>query len=147
LTAFRGEPGQRCAVELHGALISSFLYILTTCAQFGMPKTQYLTDFELFVMLAAAALASGEAYGISIQRHIEQRTKRVISIGAVYATVERLVEKGYLKTSLSGPIPTRGGRARKLVTLTAAGSAAVRESTRALARMLDGLRWAAPETQ
>ena len=112
-----------------------------------MPKTHYLTDFELFVVLAAAALGPGEAYGMSIQRHIERRTKRVISIGAVYATVERLAAKGYLETSLSGPVSTRGGRARKLVSLTAAGSAAVRESTKALGRMLDGVRWAAPEAR
>jgi PadR family transcriptional regulator, regulatory protein PadR len=111
-----------------------------------MPKTQYVTDFELFVVLAAAALGSDEAYGMSIQRHIERRTKRVISIGAVYATIDRLVEKGYLKTSLSGPVATRGGRARKLVTLTAAGSAAVRESARALGRMLDGVPRTAQKT-
>lgn len=107
-----------------------------------MPKTHYLSDFELFVVLAISALGPDEAYGMAIQRHIEARTERTISIGAVYATVERLAEKGYLKLSTSGPIATRGGRARKLATLTAAGIAAARDSTRAFGRMLDGVRYA-----
>src|SRR6185503_19354180 len=107
-----------------------------------MPKTHYLSDFELFVILAVSALGTDDAYGMSIQRHIEQRTGRSISIGAVYASVDRLADKGYVKISLSGPVATRGGRARKLVSLTAAGVAAARESTRAFGRMNEGVRYA-----
>jgi PadR family transcriptional regulator len=101
-----------------------------------VPHIQHPSDFELFVMLAVAALPAEDAYGMSIQRHIEVHTRRPVSIGAVYATVERLADKGYLELSTSEPIPSRGGRARKLASLTRSGRQAVRESVRVVGRML-----------
>ena len=101
-------------------------------------KGRHLSDFELYVMLAIAALDDA-AYGITIATHIDDRTGRDVSIGAVYATLGRLADKGFVTFSLSDPEPVRGGRARKLVTLTAAGWRALRQTTESLARMQDGV--------
>src|ERR1700742_1276309 len=98
-----------------------------------MPKSDYLSDFELFVMLAVAALGD-DAYGVSIASRISDRTDRDVSIGAVYATLGRLSDKGYVAFTISEPEPVRGGRARKLVALTRAGSRALRHATDSLAR-------------
>ena len=103
-----------------------------------MSKGAHLAEFELLVMLAIAALGEN-AYGVSIATEINDRTGRDVAMGAVYATLGRLADKGYVTFSLSEPEPVRGGRARKLVTLTAAGLRALRQTTDSIARMLDGV--------
>jgi DNA-binding PadR family transcriptional regulator len=103
-----------------------------------MPKSDHLSDFELYVMLAVAALGD-EAYGVTILTRIEDRTGRDVSIGAVYATLGRLADKGFVSFAYSDPEPVRGGRSRKLVTLTPAGARALRATTDSINRMLDGV--------
>jgi len=104
-----------------------------------MPKSDHLSDFELYVMLAVAALGA-DAYGVTIATRIGERTDRDVSIGAVYATLGRLADKGFVSFSLSEPVPIRGGRTRKLVALTPAGARALARTTESLRRMLDGVR-------
>jgi PadR family transcriptional regulator len=103
-----------------------------------MPKSDHLSDFELLVMLAIAAIGDG-AYSVGIANYIEQRAGRDVSIGAVYATLGRLSDKGYVTATLSEPEPVRGGRARKLVALTPAGRRTLQRTMDALSRMLDGV--------
>ena len=100
-----------------------------------MPKGQYLGEFELYVM-AAAQLLSDEAYGMMIVREIEQRSGRRVAMGAVYATLSRLEDKGLVSTSVSEPRRVPGGRSRRHVRLTAAGRRALATSTDMLSRML-----------
>ena len=102
-----------------------------------MPKGQYLGEFELYVLGALARLGSG-AYGMTVRREIEERAGRSVAIGAVYATLDRLAEKGLVSFSISEPLPVPGGRARKHAALTAEGRRALDYSTRMLARMLPG---------
>jgi PadR family transcriptional regulator, regulatory protein PadR len=103
-----------------------------------MPKSDHLSDFELYVMLAVAALGD-DAYGVTIVTRIEDRTGRDVSIGAVYATLGRLADKGFVSFTFSDPEPVRGGRSRKLVALTPAGVRSLRTTTDSLSRMLDGV--------
>jgi DNA-binding PadR family transcriptional regulator len=103
-----------------------------------MAKGDFVGEFELYVMLALVHQGD-EAYGVTIRREIEDRTGRAVVIGAVYATLARLEEKGFVKFRISDPQPVQGGRARKYFTLTAAGTRALRHSTAMLARMLAGL--------
>ena len=101
-----------------------------------MPEKS-LAEFELFVMLAVARLS--EPYGAKIRKEIESRTGRSVSIGALYATLARLGDKGFLTFEVSDPRPVQGGRARKFRYLTPAGRDAVALATDRLARMTDGL--------
>jgi DNA-binding PadR family transcriptional regulator len=103
-----------------------------------MPKGDFLGEFELLTLAAVERLGD-DAYGVTIRDEIEQRAQRRASIGAVYATLGRLADKGYVAFWTSEPLPVRGGRARKHARATAAGRRALRDSTRALHRMLDGL--------
>jgi DNA-binding PadR family transcriptional regulator len=103
-----------------------------------MPRGDHVSDFELYVMLAVASLG-GDAYGVTITTRIAERTGRDPSVGAVYATLGRLADKGFVVFVLSEPEPVRGGRSRKLVSLTAPGWSALRETTESLTRMLDGV--------
>ncbi len=88
-------------------------------------------------MLAIARLGK-DAYGGAIRREIEERTGREVAIGALYATLDRLADKGLLDFRVEDAGPARPGRLRKYCVLTAAGEEALRHSTEMLRRMMDG---------
>lgn len=87
----------------------------------------YLGEFEELVLLTVAALGD-DAYGVSVQKDIETRCKRTISIGALHSTITRLEEKGYLKSWLGGATAERGGRSKRFFEVTQAGKKALTES-------------------
>ena len=95
-------------------------------------------DFEQLVLFAIFRLGS-DAYGATVKRDIEARTGRSLAISAVYVTIARLEEKRLVRTFVGEPLPERGGRRRKHVKLTAAGTRAVRDAYRTFKSMLDGL--------
>ena len=99
---------------------------------------RFLGELELFVLGATARLGDG-AYGASIRREIAARTRRDVAIGSIYATLGRMHEKGFVRFELSDPEPVQGGRARRMVRLTASGQRALRESLEALHRLSRGL--------
>jgi PadR family transcriptional regulator PadR len=100
-----------------------------------MSRGDYLGEFEQIVLLAVARLDAA-AYGMEIRREIEARSRRVASIGAVYATLDRLERKGLVHAVED----QSGGRARRFFALRPAGVDAL-ETARAMhARMWDGLR-------
>ena len=94
------------------------------------------------VMLALIRLGD-EAYGVPIATEIESRTNREVVIGSVYAALERLEEKGFVKSELGEATPERGGRAKRYFGVTAKGLRELRETQRALVALWKGL----PELQ
>jgi PadR family transcriptional regulator, regulatory protein PadR len=98
----------------------------------------YLGEFEHLVLLALLRL-SDKAYGVTVRQEIQARTGREVSIGAVYATLERLQKKGYVKSFLGEPTAERGGRAKRFFRVTAKGTAVVSRTQKALGRMIEGL--------
>jgi PadR family transcriptional regulator PadR len=103
-----------------------------------MSKGTYLGEFEQVVLLAVQRL-DGDGYGMSIRREIERRTSRAVSIGAIYATLERLEKKGYLKSWEGDSTPVRGGRSRRHFELRPEGGNALVQSRGMLDRMWDGV--------
>lgn len=87
----------------------------------------YLGEFEELVLLTIAVLGN-EAYGVLIQKDIEQRSSRPISIGALHATIARLEEKGFLKSWVGGATKERGGRSKRYYEITQAGKKAVTDA-------------------
>lgn len=110
----------------------------------GVTKGTYLGEFEQVVLLAAARLA-GDAYGMSIRREIQEQTGRDVSIGAVYATLDRLKSKSLLDTTMGNATPQRGGRPKKFFRLTAAGTEALLASRKSMDRLWEGLELEAEE--
>jgi PadR family transcriptional regulator, regulatory protein PadR len=102
-------------------------------------RVSYLGEFEQIVMLAVARLEA-DAYGTRIRREIEDCTGRAVTIGAAYATLDRLVEKGYLRAREGDPVPERGGRARRFFRLTPSGIAALEAARDLQMRMWAGLQ-------
>src|SRR5215208_1352214 len=97
-----------------------------------------LGGFEQMVLLAIAHLR-GEAYGIPIVEEIERRTGRSVARAAVYITVRRLEEKGFVSSRMSDPTPERGGKGRRYAKLEPAGVKALRDAAKVAERMWRGL--------
>lgn len=95
-------------------------------------------EFEQVVLLAILRLGSN-AYGVTIRAEIASRTGRDVSPGALYTTLDRLEEKGYLASRTSDPTPERGGRAKRYYTVTDVGLKSVTEAQRAFRKLLEGL--------
>ena len=101
---------------------------------------ELLGTFEQAVLLAVVKLAGG-AYGRAVLRGAQEGLNREIAAGAVYATLDRLEQKGLIGSRLDEGTPVRAGRARRYYLLTAAGATALNESKAALDRMWDGAGW------
>jgi DNA-binding PadR family transcriptional regulator len=99
-----------------------------------------ISALEQHVLLAIVA-QHPDAYGVSIQDHIRQRAGYEPSLGSVYAAVDRLEEKGFVKSRQGEKSPHRGGRRKLHYTVTAPGQATLQESLRAISSLQRGLRW------
>ena len=96
-------------------------------------------EFEQLVLLALLRL-DNEAYGMEVREEIEKRTGREISYGAVYTTLDRLEQKGYVAHRLGDATPERGGRAKKYFRSLPEGREALRATQQALTLMGKGVR-------
>lgn len=92
-----------------------------------MKARSYFGEFELMVILAVVCLGD-DAYGVPIARELQQRRRRSVSLGSVYAALERLEEKGLVSSTVGEPTPERGGRARRYFQVTRQGVRAIRET-------------------
>jgi PadR family transcriptional regulator, regulatory protein PadR len=102
-----------------------------------MPDT-VLGEFEQLVLLALLRQGS-DAYGVSLSEEISERTRREVSLGAVYKALDRLEQKGFVASRVGEPTALRGGRRKKHYRLLAPGQRALKQSLAALHRMTDGL--------
>ena len=89
-------------------------------------------------MLAIVRLGE-EAYGVPIRLDIEQRTGRTLTVGALYRTLDRLEDKGYITSAFSDPTPERGGRSKRYFKVKPLGFKSLRTSREALVAMWEGL--------
>jgi PadR family transcriptional regulator PadR len=102
-----------------------------------MPRA-LLTDLELMVLVAAMRL-SEDAYGVTITRQIEQSTGRNVAVAVVYATLDRLEDRGLVTSFIGDPTPERGGRAKRFFRVTAKGIRQARDTRRALTALWTGV--------
>ncbi|MDA1029676.1 MAG: PadR family transcriptional regulator [Bacteroidetes bacterium] len=83
-----------------------------------------LGSLEELLLLAVGSLGS-ESYAVTIQQRIEEVASNAPSMGAVYTSLERLEQKGYLLSSLGDVSPQPGGRRKRHYRLSGSGSQAV----------------------
>lgn len=86
----------------------------------GRMKGERLGEFEEFTLLAVRALGN-DTYAVPVQQYLEKATGRPVSIGAVYAALGRLEEKGFLRSAMTEALAQRGGKAKRVYTVTTAG--------------------------
>jgi DNA-binding PadR family transcriptional regulator len=86
---------------------------------------EYLGEFEELVLTLVAGLQE-DAYGAAIADEIDLKLKRDVNLSAVHVTLYRLEDKGYVKSKMGGGTNERGGRRKRIYTITSAGLALLR---------------------
>jgi PadR family transcriptional regulator, regulatory protein PadR len=100
-----------------------------------MASVDSLGRFEQLVLTAIVSLREN-AYGVTIHRKVEELSSpRRVSLGAIYVTLDRLEDKGFIHSWLSDPTPERGGRSKRHYQLQGLGERALRESVTAAQRI------------
>lgn len=102
-------------------------------------KGERLGEFEELVLLAVRQLGA-DAHGSSVQAVLAREAGREVTLGAIYAALDRGQRKGLADSWLGEPTPERGGRAKRHYRVTPQGVAALEES-----RRVRELLWARPE--
>lgn len=97
-------------------------------------KGEHLGEFEEFTLLAVRALGDN-TYAVPIQQYVEKVTARPVSIGAVYAALARLEEKGFVRSTMSEALAQRGGKAKRVYTVTPTGLRTARDLHRVRERI------------
>ncbi len=90
-------------------------------------KGTHLGEFEELILLMVAIL-TGEAYGISILNEIEDKTGRKVTVSTIHTALYRLEQKGFVQSEVGGASKERGGRSKRLYTITDDGNKALEEA-------------------
>ena len=90
-------------------------------------KGTNLGEFEELVLLTVAALMD-DAYSVAICDELKRSTKRSAKLGVVHSVLNRLEEKGLLKSYLGDATSTRGGKRKRFYNVTSGGKAALRKA-------------------
>src|SRR5580692_1249354 len=104
-----------------------------------------LGEFE-YVLITTAASLGDQAYGAAIREQIARTTGRKCSLGALYTTIDRLETKGLLKTWMGDATPQRGGRAKRMIRVTAKGVQAAKDFYDAVTLVSRGASWVVHQT-
>jgi len=90
-------------------------------------KETKIGDFEETILLLVGILDK-DAYAFKIAEEFESQTQRAVSIGAVHSTLNRLGDKGFLTSEMGASTAERGGRRKRIYTITASGQRTLQES-------------------
>jgi PadR family transcriptional regulator, regulatory protein PadR len=104
-----------------------------------------LGEFE-YVLITTAAGLGDQAYGAAIREEIARTTGRKCSLGALYTTIDRLEKKGLLRTWMGEATPQRGGRAKRMIRVTAKGVHAAKDFYDAVTLVSRDASWVVNQT-
>jgi len=91
-------------------------------------KETRLGDFEEVIMLLVGILGEDDAYSLKISEEFKSQTGRAVSIGAVHSTLTRLEDKGFLNSEMGKATAERGGRRKRIYSITAYGQRILKEA-------------------
>ena len=95
-----------------------------------------LGEFEEIVLLIVAA-QHDKAYGMSITKTIEEELKRSVTLSSVHTSLYRLDEKGFVQSHIGGASEIRGGRRKRIFTITTTGKVALQKSMQVRLQLWD----------
>lgn len=90
-------------------------------------EKEHIGELEELILLLIVMLKE-EAYGFAIRKALKEQADRTVTIGAVHGTVNRLEKKGFVKSDMSGATEVRGGRRKRIFTVTASGKKVLQRS-------------------
>jgi DNA-binding PadR family transcriptional regulator len=99
-----------------------------------MREHAYLGEFELLLLLTILRLGD-DAYGVPLSRELSQLRGSDVSVGSVYAALDRLELKGLISSRLGEATAERGGRAKRYFRVTEVGLRSVEETRRVLTKL------------
>lgn len=88
-------------------------------------QKEYLGEFEELVLTMVGILQE-DAYGNAIVNEIKERLGRESNLSAVHVTLYRLEDKGLIRSKMGGSTNARGGRRKRIFTITTSGLAMLR---------------------
>jgi DNA-binding PadR family transcriptional regulator len=97
-------------------------------------KGDRLGEFEEMLLLAVYALGE-DTYAVPVQEHVERASRRNVSMGAVYAGLERLERKGFVRSFAGEATAVRGGKRKRHFSITAEGRAVLKDVRRVRERL------------
>jgi len=103
-----------------------------------MNEKNYLGQFEEIILLAILNLGE-RAYGAKIRQKAEEALEKSVAIGAVYTTLDRMEQKGFVSSWQGEATPERGGRAKRYFRLEGAGRRALSDTNAARNHLANGL--------
>ncbi len=103
-----------------------------------MGSKAILGEFE-HVVLATAVSLGDNAYGAELIREIEKRTGRSVTSGSLYVTLDRLEDKGMIRSRMGDPDRRRGGRPKRFATPTPKGMQALSEVRKTMLSLWAGI--------
>jgi DNA-binding PadR family transcriptional regulator len=104
-----------------------------------MPVIGSIGQFEQLVLAAILGLREN-AYGVTIHSKVTELAQpKKISLGAIYVTLDRLEDKGFVSSWLSDPTSERGGRAKRCYRIEALGEQALHESAATSMRIFEAI--------
>jgi DNA-binding PadR family transcriptional regulator len=104
-----------------------------------MSQIPHLGEFEYAVLLGILRLGE-DAYAVPLRDVLEERTGRAVARGALYTALDRLEQKGCLRSRIGGSgSPERGGRPRRYLAVTPLGLRSLRTTHAAFGRLSAGL--------
>lgn len=96
-----------------------------------------LGEFEMLVLIALTRLGD-EAYGVTIRKEIEDHAGRDVTVGALYATLNRMEAKKYIIARMGEATAERGGRAKRYYYITPLGEAQLDRALSGLKNLVSG---------
>ena len=90
-------------------------------------EKEHIGELEELILLLIIMLKD-EAYGFAIRKALKEQADRVVTIGAVHGTVNRLEKKGFIQSEMAGATELRGGRRKRIFTITAMGKKVLHRS-------------------
>jgi DNA-binding PadR family transcriptional regulator len=87
-----------------------------------------LGDFEEVILVVTGILGKGDAYALKIAEEFKRQTGRDVSVGAVHSTLDRLEQKGFVKSGMGEATAIRGGKRKRIFAITALGKRVLREA-------------------
>lgn len=97
-------------------------------------KGDRLGEFEELTLLAVCAI-KGDVYGVPVQQFVEKTAGRDVTMGAVYSALDRLEDKGYVRSVMGEAAQKRGGKAKRLFEATPLGVKVVKDLRRVRERI------------
>ncbi len=87
----------------------------------------HIGELEELILLLVVMLKE-EPYGLAIRKALKDQANRNVTIGAVHGTVNRLESKGFIESSMGGATEERGGRRKRIFSITASGKNVLQKS-------------------